>query len=172
MDGTRPWRCCADHRGRRPAGPSGFCHEAGAFLGRIEITHVSNLPSVLQLGGLCCDNRRNRDGIVCKGIAYQHIKDRRARKRVPLGQGGTLADYVPFYFGPRSPMLYTINKGNVPGYSDGQSPVLHLVSSVEEIVEAGLPFVFTDGHAEMGYSDFFDDLSSTLAITRRSRLPR
>lgn len=52
-------------------------------------------------------------------------------------------------------MLYAIYKGNVEGYKDGQNPILHLTSSVEAVEEAGLPFAFTDGHAEMAISDFF-----------------
>jgi len=50
---------------------------------------------------------------------------------VPVAAGGTLNDYVPFYFAARSPMLYTIYKGNVEGCKDGQNPILHLTSSVE-----------------------------------------
>lgn len=69
-----------------------------------------------------------------------------------------VADYVPFYFAPRSPMLYTIYKGNVEGYEQGQRPVVHLVSAVEDAVALGKPWCFTDGHAEMAFSRFFDDL--------------
>jgi hypothetical protein len=91
-------------------------------------------------------------------IAHQHIKERRAHKPVPCAPGGTLADYVPFYFAPRSPMLYVINKGGVEGYTSGQRPIVHLVSSAEAVQAAGLPFAFTDGHAEMDISRFFTDL--------------
>jgi len=69
-----------------------------------------------------------------------------------------LADYVPFYFAPRSPMLYTINRGNVEGYQEGQRPIVHLVSSAEAVRAAGLSFAFTDGHADMDISHFFNDL--------------
>ena len=73
---------------------------------------------------------------------------------MPVGVGGTLADYVPFYFAPRSPMLFTIHRGNVEGYQEGQRPIVHLVASVEAAVKVGRPWVFTNGHAEMAYSDF------------------
>jgi hypothetical protein len=76
---------------------------------------------------------------------------------VPVAAGGSLNDYVPFCFAPRSPMLYAIYKGNVEGYKDGQNPILHLTSSVEAVEQAGLPFAFTDGHSEMAISDFFAD---------------
>lgn len=56
-------------------------------------------------------------------------------------------------------MLYAIHKGNVQTYTEGQKPILHLVSSAEVVQEAGLAFTFTDGHAEMDISTFFTDLN-------------
>ena len=91
-------------------------------------------------------------------IAYQGIQYRRASTRVPCGAGGVLHDYIPFYFAPRSPMLYAIHKGNVEGYREGQTPVIHLVCEAEAIEAAEICFVFTDGHAVIGYTSFFDDL--------------
>ena len=116
------------------------------------ITHIQNLPSILAHGGLWCDNSRQERNLGTIGIAHDHIKQRRARKRVPLGAQGTLADYVPFYFAPRSPMLYAIHMGSVAGYNGGQISVLHLVFEVEHIVRRGLTYVFTDGHADMAIS--------------------
>ena len=69
-------------------------------------------------------------------------------RKVRTAAKGTLADYVPFYFAPRSPMLYTIHGGNVAGYTEGQKPVVHLVSSVDAAVALGKPWCFTDGHAD------------------------
>ncbi len=56
-------------------------------------------------------------------------------------------------------MLYTINRGNVDGYPNGQNGVIHLVSSAEAIQDAGLIFAFTDGHGIMYLSEFYDDLA-------------
>jgi hypothetical protein len=55
-------------------------------------------------------------------------------------------------------MLYSIGGGFVEGYADGENPILHLVTSAEVVEAAGLPFTFTDGHAELAVSDFFDNL--------------
>lgn len=72
--------------------------------------------------------------------------------------GGTLADYVPFYFASRSPMLFAIYKGVVAGYKGGQADVIYLTSSVEAISQGSSPFVFTDGHADMvPLSRFYND---------------
>ena len=93
-------------------------------------------------------------------IAYENIQDRRARTIVPCGAKGVLHDYVPFYFAPRSPMLYTIHKGNVKGYNQGQKPVIHLVTKAEAIEDEKIAFVFTDGHAVMSYTEFYNDLQA------------
>lgn len=56
-------------------------------------------------------------------------------------------------------MLYTINRGNVRGYQDGQTPIIHLVAEIETIANSNLAFAYTDGHAVMDYSNFYDDLN-------------
>lgn len=122
------------------------------------ITHIRNLPSILEQGGLWCDGEAARQRLCTVAIAHDHIKHRRANRRVPLGPGGSLADYVPFYFAPRSPMLYAICQGAVEGYGGGQENVLHLVSSAERIAQEGLRFAYTEGHAVMAPSEFYDDL--------------
>jgi hypothetical protein len=77
---------------------------------------------------------------------------------LPGGENGTLADYAPFYFAPRSPMLYAIHRKNVEGVAARQEEIVHLVSSCEAVLDAGLAFTFTDGHAIMEFSEFYDDL--------------
>src|ERR1051326_1675326 len=84
------------------------------------------------------------------------------RNAVPVSvcpKGGTLADYVPFYFAPRSPMLFAIYRGQVQGYVGTQQNVVHLSSSVEVVIQKAKAFVFTDGHAEMDFSEFFMDIA-------------
>lgn len=120
------------------------------------ITHVDNLASVAERG-LLCDNAVAEVALDFRGIAYVGLKADRAAKQVDCGPGGTLADYVPFYFAPRSPMLYTIYRGNVPG-AEGQHPyIVHLRFDLQELFEAQ-PCVFTNGHAVIEMSDFFEDL--------------
>ena len=129
------------------------------------ITHIDNLSGILSDDGLCCDRLRESQAKTVTSIAHQHIKDRRAKRPVRtlsgrvIAAGGTLSDYVPFYFAPRSPMLYTIHRGNVEGYVGGQRSVVHLVTSVDKATQLGQPWCFTEGHAEIAYSEYFDDLS-------------
>jgi hypothetical protein len=124
------------------------------------ITHIRNLTSIIGQNGLCCDTLTAERALLPVGIAHSHIKERRARRQVLAGPGGTLADYVPFYFAPRSPMLYAINQGAVAGYAEGQRPILHLLASAEQIAQQQLPFAFTDGHADVALSRYFDDLQA------------
>lgn len=119
------------------------------------ITHVDNLCGIINGGGLLCD--RDAQQIRFVNIGHQNIKGRRLRKNVPVGPRGMIADYVPFYFAPRSPMLYAINKGGVAGYTAGQQPIIYLCSSTEAVSAAGLRWIFTDGQAVMEYTEFFDD---------------
>ena len=129
------------------------------------ITHIDNLESILSEGGLLAYNIMLLETQTnYTNIAYQNIQDRRATTDVPCGGGGVLHDYVPFYFAPRSPMLYTISRGNVENYTQGQAAVIHLVSSIENIEAEDLCFVFTDGHAVMTFTNFFDDLNYLRAI--------
>lgn len=123
------------------------------------ITHLDNLANILRESCLHCHRQIHSSGLQPINIAYPGIQDRRATTRVPCGPGGVLHDYVPFYFAPRSPMLYAIHRNQVAGYSDGQTPIIHLVSSVARFQETAHQFVFTDGHATMSFSRFFTDVA-------------
>lgn len=110
------------------------------------ITHVRNLLRIIASGGLQSCQVLKDQQTSYTNIAHQGIQDRRAIREVPCGKKGTLHDYVPFYFAPRSPMLYAILKGKVEGYQGGQYPIIYLSSTVQAIQQHGIPFVFTDGH--------------------------
>jgi len=94
------------------------------------------------------DDRRSRT---------RSIEHKRPATVVPCGPGGTLHDHVPFHFGPRSPMMSRISYRNLPAYTQGQRPLLYLVTSLATITAAGLRFVYTDGHPLAALSDMFDD---------------
>jgi len=54
-------------------------------------------------------------------------------------------------------MLGAISQGLVETCPEGQEPIIHLVTSVQAVQAAGLPFVFTDGHAIIDFTRFFTD---------------
>lgn len=122
------------------------------------ITPIANLRLILEAGAIWAKRVLDQEDSGYTNMAHQSIQDRRAQTPVPLA-GGVLHDYVPFYFAPRSPMLYTISRGNVAGFSGGQDSVVHIVSTAQAVREAGLRFVFTDGHGIMAFTDFFAELA-------------
>jgi hypothetical protein len=122
------------------------------------ITAIANLPTILGRGALQSKTLLAAKGVTYSNIAYQGVQGKRARKKVVKPPGGTIHDYVPFYFAPRSPMLYTINQGNVDGCPYRQQAIVHLVTTVETVSEAGLRFVFYNYNATLDYADCFDDL--------------
>lgn len=118
----------------------------------------------MNTGGLIANSRLRQQQTNYIDIAHEHIQDRRATTKVPCNGGGSLHDYVPFYFAPRSPMLYAIYKQNIDSYSGGQQPIIHLVSEAYTIKTSGLKFAFTDGHAIMAYSDFYQEISDLQSV--------
>lgn len=123
----------------------------------VHMTHISNLAAIIERGGLAAMTMLNAEQANVTSIAYMSIQNQRATKQVPCSAGGCLHDYVPFYFCTRSPMLYTISRGNVP-CEGGQDAIVHFVSTAQRIEQEGLDFAFTDGHGIMNYTSFYDDL--------------
>lgn len=76
-------------------------------------TDIRNLDSIIK-NGLLCTNEKNSRGIKHEDIANQSIQGRRAAMDVPVAPGGTVHDYVPFYFSSINPMLLSkLNQRNV-----------------------------------------------------------
>ena len=84
-------------------------------------TPIHHLVSIIERG-LRCDG--TAAGLLAVEVGNRGIKERRRRRAVPVGGRGVVADYVPFYFAPRSPMLYAIAMGNVPEYTGGTDPLV------------------------------------------------
>lgn len=123
------------------------------------ISAVANLPAICAAGGLVSKNGGACAGINYQNIAYAGAQGARAARAVPNPPGGSIHDYVPFYFAPRSPMLFTINRGNVPGCQWRQADIVHFETTVQQIVELGRPFVFYDRNATLQYSKPYTNLA-------------
>ena len=120
-------------------------------------THISNLASIAA-EGLFSDAQIETSRRAPTEVGHADVKRRRRNLAVPLAPGGCVADYVPFYFAARSPMLFIISKGDVPRYSGGQEEIVYLITSTEKVVEERLPFVFTDRNAALRIADYGNDL--------------
>jgi hypothetical protein len=120
------------------------------------ITHVANIPWILDNGLHALSTGHVDPNFV--SIGNPDLIERRQYRLVEAGPGGTLDDYIPFYFCTHSVMLFNIHTRRVVGVSATQREVVHLVSSVERVGETGTPFVFTDRHAYVANASFSADL--------------
>jgi hypothetical protein len=122
------------------------------------IVHVDNLPTLLRRGGLHAPQHTPKDELPYRTIHRVDIQNERHVRRVPCGPDGTIHDYVAFYFGYLSPMLFQLHTGRVPGYTGKQDPLVYLVSTAQDVAAAGCGFVFSDGHGISPFTSWFDDL--------------
>jgi hypothetical protein len=116
-------------------------------------THVTHLSTVVEQG-LLSDAAAHDAGVLAIEVGDLGIKDRRRGREVPVPPGGTVADYVPFYFAPRSPMMFSISKGNVPSYQGSTARLIYLVTSLERLHGTGHDVVLSDRNAVYAYADF------------------
>ena len=112
----------------------------------LHFTHIDHLPGIIA-NGLACDSDV-ADALV-REVGNRGVKDIRRRMPIRVPPGGMVADYVPFYFAPRSPMMSAIHAGKVPEYTEGIHRLAYLVSSAEDLVGLGLDVVITDRNAAL-----------------------
>lgn len=125
------------------------------------ITHVDNLPDIIARGGLMSDAEMCTQGGPAKTIGMSNIKRRRSEDlTVDCHPGTKVGDFVPFYFSPRSIMLYVIYRGNHPEltYHSGQGPIVHLEADLHAVVDwanaHGRPWAFSLTNAGASYAEF------------------
>lgn len=98
-------------------------------------------------------------------IGMGRIKRRRLNDLRPFSHPDRhIGDFVPFYFCPRSVMLYTIYRNGHPGigYRGGQGPITHIEADLYKAVAwangSHIPWCFTTSNAgTFGFEDY-DDL--------------
>jgi hypothetical protein len=128
------------------------------------ITHVDNLPWILH-NGVHCRNSMRMDSKFTE-IGLKELIDKRKTRQVPIPPGGTLSDYVPFYFTPHSPMLLNIKTGRgVPARP--MSEIVILVSSLPHLELQGLTYVFTTQHAYPQTTEYYSNLADLHRIDWR-----
>lgn len=123
------------------------------------ITAIANLPAICAAGALLSKNAGAAAGIDYQDIAHQGAQGARAGRAVPNPPGGVVHDYVPFYFAPRSPMLFAINGGRVANCQWRQGDIVHLETTVDRVVADNVPFVFYDRNATLAFAQPFADLT-------------
>jgi ssDNA thymidine ADP-ribosyltransferase, DarT len=124
------------------------------------ITHVGNLSRIIADDRLWSDARRLELGVTCEVVGMSSIKERRLNLDVDCHPGTKVGQYVPFYFCPRSIMLFILYKRNHPEltYRGGQTPIVHLQADLRDTVgwaEAnGIRWAFCNANAGAYYRSF------------------
>lgn len=130
------------------------------------IVHIDKLSPILKTGQFLCDKALS--GNINPGtiIGMNKIKSRRMNELTLKNTHPHLfvGDCVPFYFCPRSVMLFMIHKGNSSelDYKDSQSQIIHFEAdfykSIEWATNSNRCWAITTSNAGSKYFDDFSDL--------------
>jgi hypothetical protein len=102
--------------------------------------HVDNLRVLLTRAALHAPTDVPNDGLPYKTIHNVDIQAQRGITPIDCGPGGVIHNYVSFYFGPRTPMLYQLHNGRVRNYTEGQAPVVYMIYKAQANSEDWVAF--------------------------------
>jgi hypothetical protein len=128
------------------------------------IVHVDKLASIAADGFLWSDVVLDGKAVPGTVIGMDHIKERRKANALPSHPALHVGECVPFYFGPRSVMLYMMYvKSAELAYKGGQEPIVHLVADLNATVAwanaHGKRWAFTLSNAGSYYFEDRTDLA-------------
>jgi hypothetical protein len=112
------------------------------------ITHIENISHILQNGITHVSSVNANPNFMPIGDSSLIA----TRNDFLLDNGIRLGEYIPFYFGKKTPMLYVVQNGFNRVAPTPAENIVYCVSSVQKIIDMKLDFVFTDGHAVDGFS--------------------
>jgi hypothetical protein len=125
--------------------------------------HRDNLDWTLR-NGLYCRNSDRQDSNF-RPIGNMDLIRMRKHWQVRHELGGVLGDYVPFYFTPRSIMLYQIHTGFNGIEQLPNDELVILVSSLTVLQKQGIRFLYTTHHAsfmQAGFHNSLDELETRI----------
>jgi hypothetical protein len=130
------------------------------------ICHVDRLRSISQDGFLWSGAQVQARQSPGTTVGMSQIKQRRLNELALSSHPGLyVGQCVPFYFAPRSVMLFLLHRGNHPdlAYSGGQRPILHLQFDLQQAVawarREGKRWAFTLSNAGSRYFEDYCDLT-------------
>lgn len=126
------------------------------------ITHRKNMEWILD-NGLHCANSGVLDPNFIT-IGNTDLIAKRATREIDVGPGGTISDYVSFYFTPFSPMMYNIRTGYNGIKHHPNSDIVILASSLPKLEENGIDYVFSDRHAKLEAASFYTDRNALTVV--------
>jgi hypothetical protein len=127
------------------------------------IVHLDRLASIINDGYLWSCSQVQQQQLTGSNIGMDKIKQRRSTIKLTSYPNLAVGECVPFYFCPRSVMLYLFHKNNHTeiDYHGGQQPILHLVANLQKVLswaeQHNKNWVFTTSNAG---SFYFDDYNS------------
>lgn len=127
------------------------------------ITHIDNIPHILKNGLVKADSPLHDENYV--PIGDPQIIGLRGDIEV---KGYRIGDYIPFYLGPRSPMLYVIQHGYNGVQRVEPEKIVYCVIRLDDLINNNIDCIFTDGHAVSFLTSFYsrDKLSSINEIVK------
>jgi hypothetical protein len=132
------------------------------------MTHIENIPHILSCGIVRKDSSNANPNYI--SIGDISLIDTRAKKSVNISNGNrsvrlksvVLGDFIPFYFGIRMPMLYVAQHGG--NYVEKATPpqdIVYTACNLNSIIQYGINFYFSDGHATDAFTLFYDSTKVT-----------
>lgn len=116
--------------------------------------HWQNVAYVLHYG-LCCRTHAMADPDYIN-IGHRQLIEDRHDYAIPLPNKGSLGEYIPFYFAGHSPMLYLIMHGFKGVEQRPQEDIVFVVTTFDQIQQAGCEFVFTNMNAKIAIANYYD----------------
>lgn len=114
------------------------------------LTHIDNIPYLQKEGFVHPTSAKANPHYIAIGDkTIINVRDEE------LHHGYRLSDYIPFYFGPHSPMLFVIQNGYNGVAKHNPDDIVHCVVRIETIIQQGWDCIFTDGHAVNGITEFY-----------------
>lgn len=102
------------------------------------IVHWESLRAILERKEILCLRSVESLGLGGVSIGMEHLKRKRLTQNTLSSLPGMyVGDFVPFYFCPRSVMLYAIFRNENPyvSYRGGQEPIVHIQSDLFQTVK-------------------------------------
>ncbi len=115
------------------------------------MTHIKNIPHIIQYG-ITHSNSANKNP---NFVPIGDVSLITTRNNTILNNGRRLGEYIPFYFGVRTPMLYVVQKGFNMVAPTPAEDIVYCVTSVQKIIDQKLDFIFSNGHAVDSFTSQF-----------------
>lgn len=114
------------------------------------ITHIDNISHIAQNGFVKKNSPLRDEHFISIGDS-QIIK---LRGEMDV-KGYPINDYIPFYLGPRSPMLYVIQHGYNGVQRVAPEKIVYCVIKLDDLINNDIDCIFTDGHALSVLTSFY-----------------